>query len=103
MAETKFSPPAWGWSELYGTDDSETVVLPTRVGMVRLWCLPATAYIRSPHPRGDGPGGFRFTQVYREFSPPAWGWSYAVECQLKFAYCDRRSRTYLPAHLEIHN
>src|SRR5438552_11308057 len=28
---------------------------------------------------------------------------YAVECQLKYAYCKRRERIYLPAELEVHD
>jgi len=28
---------------------------------------------------------------------------YAIECQLKFAYCDRQNQTYLPSNLEIHD
>lgn len=28
---------------------------------------------------------------------------YAVECHLKFAFCERKGFTYLPAELEVHN
>ena len=50
-------------------------VLPTRVGMVRkLWLLPVF-WLRSPHPRGDGPVQLDDPQQGTLFSPPAWGWS----------------------------
>jgi hypothetical protein len=28
---------------------------------------------------------------------------YAIECHLKFAFCQRRGVLYLPAHLEVHD
>ena len=28
---------------------------------------------------------------------------YAIECHLKFAYCQRRDELYLPEHLEVHD
>jgi hypothetical protein len=28
---------------------------------------------------------------------------YAIECQLKFAVCERKNLTYLPANLEVHD
>jgi hypothetical protein len=28
---------------------------------------------------------------------------YAIECHLKFAYCQRRNEVYLPEHLEVHD
>jgi hypothetical protein len=28
---------------------------------------------------------------------------YAIECHLKYAYCDRKEETYLPAEYEIHS
>jgi hypothetical protein len=28
---------------------------------------------------------------------------YAIECHLKFAYCCRREKVYLPEHLEVHD
>ncbi len=28
---------------------------------------------------------------------------YAIECHLKFAYCQRKGEVYLPAHLEVHD
>jgi len=35
-SEPKFSPPAWGWSELDARFQAQHLVFPTRVGMVRL-------------------------------------------------------------------
>ncbi len=51
----KFSPRAWGWSDMAPVDSGCSTVLPTRVGMVlpRNWS-------------GTGP---------ELFSPRAWGWS----------------------------
>ena len=56
-----------------------TVVLPTRVGMVRKRPSPSRTITGSPHTRGDGPGGIRLRAVRPSFSPHAWGWS-ALEC-----------------------
>ncbi len=72
---TRFSPPAWGWSDFPDTFQRWRAVLPTRVGMVRSACGCCLAPWRSPHPRGDGPaeGTMPFRIVL--FSPPAWGWS----------------------------
>ena len=75
VGRRKFSPPAWGWSGLGTTARTTTVVLPTRVGMVRTGRWSRLVSSGSPHPRGDGPRGIcgRWTQA--RFSPPAWGWS----------------------------
>ena len=70
-----FSPPAWGWSD----DLSEYIewinVLPTRVGMVRIYAETGEDWRGSPHPRGDGPMALVVEVLEIEFSPPAWGWS----------------------------
>ena len=75
MPRQKFSPPAWGWSDICGNRGERTQVLPTRVGMVRVPCLSGTDASSSPHPRGDGPDEYRRGIRPDWFSPPAWGWS----------------------------
>ncbi len=50
-----FSPRAWGWSELKGTDFEGEPVLPTCVGMVRSKVASTASCRSSPHVRGDGP------------------------------------------------
>ncbi len=71
----QFSPPAWGWSAGVLRLGVGELVLPTRVGMVRIHLLQQPSPIRSPHPRGDGPVAKRELRDDWEFSPPAWGWS----------------------------
>ena len=71
----RFSPPAWGWSDTPETTPCSRRVLPTRVGMVRPAEQPAAGSVRSPHPRGDGPGAEMVHDAPPMFSPPAWGWS----------------------------
>src|SRR5262249_10315799 len=70
-----FSPPAWGWSGIFGPAPAGLCVLPTRVGMVR--SHPSSGLLRSssPHPRGDGPPSPDVRRAVVPFSPPAWGWS----------------------------
>ncbi len=75
VAEKLFSPPAWGWSGCGASFLTPPPVLPTRVGMVRSALPFSTCRTGSPHPRGDGPHFFPHDVDYREFSPPAWGWS----------------------------
>ena len=53
----------------------QQMVLPTRVGMVRLAASPFSKCESSPHPRGDGPPVLIAVTGSTEFSPPAWGWS----------------------------
>jgi len=72
---SEFSPPAWGWSVRALLAELEGGVLPTRVGMVRLFALVQGLVNGSPHPRGDGPFGSPGFNPTRVFSPPAWGWS----------------------------
>ena len=70
-----FSPPAWGWSLMHLSQPDVFDVLPTRVGMVLVNCVPGAGCARSPHPRGDGPNHDTQTTLVPGFSPPAWGWS----------------------------
>ena len=75
MIAVKFSPPAWGWSDLRHRPRRRSIVLPTRVGMVRVSPRSHAIPICSPHPRGDGPRGRSGVLRFPRFSPPAWGWS----------------------------
>src|SRR5439155_13712073 len=54
---------------------STSLVLPTRVGMVRNSGRNGAQIGRSPHTRGDGPYVTRAQSAGAEFSPHAWGWS----------------------------
>ena len=71
----RFSPPAWGWSDLQRIRIRGHPVLPTRVGMVRRNEIAVSVLRRSPHPRGDGPLAHTVHLLHCPFSPPAWGWS----------------------------
>ncbi len=51
----KFSPRAWGWSVERGNGLLPFRVLPTRVGMVRIFAADLDVPTGSPHARGDGP------------------------------------------------
>ncbi len=73
-----FSPHAWGWSERRRTSGVDTIVLPTRVGMVRRLRHQRHRLRRSPHTRGDGPRTMRWWRRWRWFSPHAWGWSVRI-------------------------
>ena len=75
LRENSFSPPAWGWSDGELTESQKERVLPTRVGMVRVYWRRAKPIRRSPHPRGDGPQCSTDGRPSSMFSPPAWGWS----------------------------
>ena len=75
----KFSPPAWGWSELEAAPAPPRGVLPTRVGMVRFMARMRASPPRSPHPRGDGPTSGVYLIKNEWFSPPAWGWSGCIQ------------------------
>ncbi len=70
-----FSPRAWGWSVDRLSHVMTTIVLPTRVGMVRGTCNVGILFIRSPHARGDGPFLQSARRWSEKFSPRAWGWS----------------------------
>ncbi len=78
---TLFSPPAWGWSGATPRSTPETLVLPTRVGMVRARPLRQPHDRSSPHPRGDGPKSASTAGLSFTFSPPAWGWSVGQQSQ----------------------
>ena len=70
-----FSPRAWGWSGRVIIEILCEKVLPTRVGMVRIYHRHDIAVHRSPHARGDGPAGLAALETRIQFSPRAWGWS----------------------------
>ncbi len=74
----RFSPHAWGWSAFCRAVGEGHYVLPTRVGMVRIYPKRQSARFGSPHTRGDGPNrpGVRVLGTW--FSPHAWGWSAAL-------------------------
>ena len=72
------SPPAWGWSGRQHEPHYWWVVLPTRVGMVRLRNPNVAIAERAPHPRGDGPHLAGSQPSPAECSPPAWGWSATI-------------------------
>ncbi len=70
-----FSPHAWGWSgNRHGFRHCQSV-LPTRVGMVRIFKNNLTFALCSPHTRGDGPIDTTASIWSQSFSPHAWGWS----------------------------
>ena len=69
------SPPAWGWSAGAEGRALRHLVLPTRVGMVRMALMAARSAGCAPHPRGDGPPSVRLRNRLNQCSPPAWGWS----------------------------
>ncbi len=58
------------------------VVLPTRVGMVRVLEIFRAKDLSSPHARGDGPCCYDQQSEWQRFSPRAWGWSdnLVIEC-----------------------
>ncbi len=70
-----FSPHAWGWSDGKTELFTGFVVLPTRVGMVRIAQHAAGLGGGSPHTRGDGPMNKATLATTVRFSPHAWGWS----------------------------
>ena len=73
--DDRFSPRAWGWSVVPFRWDSFTCVLPTCVGMVRIYRGMFIGSPSSPHVRGDGPNPIPRPTVRDRFSPRAWGWS----------------------------
>ena len=76
------SPPAWGWSVSPAEIQIQLIVLPTRVGMVRLSIHPPAGSNSAPHPRGDGPQRAECIDEEQWCSPPAWGWSARWSCLL---------------------
>ena len=75
----KFSPRAWGWSELRRQSSFVDVVFPTCVGMVRVPSGSGCYCSGFPHVRGDGPTRERVNARHFLFSPRAWGWSEEYE------------------------
>ncbi len=75
LAVALFSPRAWGWSDSRSQHCHPPLVLPTRVGMVRIISTANRARSSSPHARGDGPFELDLFPSILEFSPRAWGWS----------------------------
>ena len=75
VIERSFSPHAWGWSGSADLVGWQSVVLPTRVGMVRSGFPRRTRAHGSPHTRGDGPSAISDVARGSLFSPHAWGWS----------------------------
>ena len=71
----RFSPHAWGWSGHGAAAGLNNVVLPTRVGMVRIRATCRRSGASSPHTRGDGPFRQATDVIIPAFSPHAWGWS----------------------------
>ena len=71
----RLSPRAWGWSVLPSLDMQRTIVIPTRVGMVRARRLGVGNRPRYPHARGDGPRSVIARNSSCGLSPRAWGWS----------------------------
>ena len=71
----RFSPRAWGWSEVRQGWNPRNRVLPTCVGMVREWTGRPDGWRCSPHVRGDGPIRNSLAHDELPFSPRAWGWS----------------------------
>ena len=69
------SPRAWGWSVGLLCAVPSTMVVPTRVGMVRRKKMTIGQQIGCPHARGDGPWKTRALSCTRSLSPRAWGWS----------------------------
>ena len=70
-----FSPHAWGWSAPSAQPLTSSQVLPTRVGMVRIYRVAVDCSDCSPHTRGDGPADNAISWNIPKFSPHAWGWS----------------------------
>ncbi len=73
--ESFFSPPAWGCSAYSGRLRSQGGLLPTRVGMFRIFSSSLLSASTSPHPRGDVPEAQANGFIRSIFSPPAWGCS----------------------------
>ena len=71
----RFSPLAWGWSDLTDVLENNGEVFPTRVGMVRGFRTEPCPPSSFPHSRGDGPIIAFLEKNDVLFSPLAWGWS----------------------------
>ncbi len=86
------SPRTWGWSAVTCSAVSQSTVLPTHVGMVRLVTTRDYAEVRAPHARGDGPLTPNSPVIIRVCSPRTWGWSVRELAQ-------RHRREVLPTHV----
>ena len=75
MAADALSPRAWGWSAERGAHGKAKIVVPTRVGMVRVDGRAHHRETRCPHARGDGPVICTADGEGVALSPRAWGWS----------------------------
>ena len=71
VSRALFSPPAWGWSAVIAVQPDPVGVFPTRVGMAGANCPAPVDWLRFPHPRGDGPWPGQAHFYSRRFSPPA--------------------------------
>jgi len=69
------SPRAWKWSGWWSRRVARRMVVPTRVGMVRVETVFTVAPGRCPHARGDGPSLTATARSTLLLSPRAWGWS----------------------------
>ena len=85
---TKYSPHAWGWSEVQTYVDQDGSVFPTRVGMVRGRSRSRPVPLGIPHTRGDGPPWAWRATPLAPYSPHAWGWSDSRLCH------DRRAAVF---------
>ena len=74
----KFSPHAWGCSDVRRTGARQGVVFPTRVGMFLGFERPCVKCVRFPHTRGDVPSAQPKPETPKPFSPHAWGCSWCV-------------------------
>ena len=54
---------------------AESNVVPTRVGVDRVYGLPLTKNLCCPHARGGGPVVESELALTSELSPRAWGWT----------------------------
>ena len=72
-----FSPRPWGCSGRNNMDITNTILLPTPVGMFRASSSATTPMCTSPHARGDVPLRDGDVLVRRDFSPRPWGCSVA--------------------------
>ncbi|AFD28156.1 hypothetical protein DGo_PE0012 (plasmid) [Deinococcus gobiensis I-0] len=69
------SPQAWGWTVQLFQVQAVQVAFPTGVGMDRINPAHASASIRVPHRRGDGPPPIWVPPARLRRSPQAWGWT----------------------------
>ena len=83
--DTRFSPHAWGWTEMkdeYGDWDK---VFPTRVGVDRAADTEKTSNECFPHTRGGGPACAAAKEAKQSFSPHAWGWTARLDADTDIA------------------